>query len=61
MAEELRFLKGAGEEFVVAPDGKTIVTNDGSLQRWNVETGKPIYRTPSIGTHSRSHRRQVYG
>ncbi len=40
---ELQFLKGAGEEFVVAPDGKSIVTNDGSLQRWNLETGKPIY------------------
>ena len=40
---ELRFLKGAGEEFIVAPDGKTIVSNDGSLQRWNLDTGKPIY------------------
>lgn len=40
---ELRTLKGAGEEVVVAPDGKTVVTNNGSLQRWDLATGRSLY------------------
>jgi RNA polymerase sigma factor (sigma-70 family) len=41
--KELHFLKGAGEDFIVPPDGKTVITNDGSLQRWDLDTGKPLY------------------
>jgi RNA polymerase sigma factor (sigma-70 family) len=41
--KELRVLKGAGEELVVAPDGKTIITNNGALQRWDLATGRPLY------------------
>jgi RNA polymerase sigma factor (sigma-70 family) len=39
----LRTLVGAGEEVVVSPDGKTVVTNNGALQRWELATGKPLY------------------
>jgi WD40 repeat protein len=41
--KEERVLKGAPEEFIVAPDGQSIVTSDGSLQRWDLATGKPMY------------------
>jgi WD40 repeat protein len=41
--KELHKLAGAGEELVVAPDSKTIVTNNGALQRWDLATGKPLY------------------
>jgi RNA polymerase sigma factor (sigma-70 family) len=41
--KELRSLAGAGEEVVVAPDGKSILTNNGALQRWDLATGKPLY------------------
>src|SRR5262249_22967218 len=27
----------------VMPDGKSIITNDGSLQRWDVESGQPLW------------------
>ncbi len=39
----LRTLTGAGEEMVLAPDAKTVVTNRGVLQRWDIATGKPLY------------------
>ncbi len=41
--KDLRTLSGAGEEFLIAPDGKTLVTNNGSLQRWDLATGKPLW------------------
>jgi len=41
--KELRTLQGAGEEIVVLPDGKSIISNNGSLQRWDLETGKPLW------------------
>ncbi len=41
--KELRKLAGAGEEVVVAPDGKTVVTNNGALQRWELATGRALY------------------
>ncbi len=40
---EKRLLAGAGEQVVCLPDGKSIVSNNGSLQRWNVATGKPLW------------------
>lgn len=41
--KELRRLSGAGEEIAVLPDGKSIITNNGSLQRWDLATGKPLW------------------
>lgn len=41
--KELATLQGAGEEIVVLPDGKSIITNNGSLQRWDLATGKPLW------------------
>jgi RNA polymerase sigma factor (sigma-70 family) len=41
--KEVRRLAGAGEEIVLAPDGKTLISNNGALQRWNLETGKALY------------------
>jgi WD40 repeat protein len=41
--KELRTLPGAGEEIAVMPDGKGIITNNGSLQRWDLATGKPLW------------------
>jgi RNA polymerase sigma factor (sigma-70 family) len=41
--KELRRLPGAGEEALVAPDGKTAVTNGGMLQRWDLATGRPLW------------------
>lgn len=40
-SKEVRTLQGAGAEIVVVPGGKSIITNNGSLQRWDLETGKP--------------------
>jgi RNA polymerase sigma factor (sigma-70 family) len=42
--KELRTLQVGVEEVVVMPDGKSIITNDGSLQRWDLETGKPLWQ-----------------
>lgn len=48
--KELRAIKGAGEEIVLTPDGKGLITNDGALQRWDLATGKPLWRdTSSLG------------
>jgi RNA polymerase sigma factor (sigma-70 family) len=41
--KELHMLAGAGEELIVGPDSKTIITNNGALQRWDLATGKPLY------------------
>jgi len=49
--KDLRMLAGAGERFVLAPDGKTIVTNDGALQRWDIATGKALYPDRSEDGH----------
>jgi RNA polymerase sigma factor (sigma-70 family) len=42
-AKEVRRLSGAGEDMVLAPDGKTLITNSGALQRWDVASGEPLY------------------
>jgi RNA polymerase sigma factor (sigma-70 family) len=48
--KEVRTLKGAGEEVVLMPDGKSILTNSGVLQRWELATGKPLWRdTADLG------------
>ncbi len=48
--KELRTLKGAGEEMLVLPDGKSIVTNSGALQRWDLQTGKALWaNTADLG------------
>ncbi len=41
--KELRTLLGAGEEIAMMPDGKSIITNNGSLQRWDLATGQPLW------------------
>jgi WD40 repeat protein len=41
--KELHTLAGVTGEVAVAPDGKTIFTNNGALQRWDLATGKPLY------------------
>jgi RNA polymerase sigma factor (sigma-70 family) len=41
--KELRKLAGAGEDLVIAPDGKAVITNNGALQRWDLATGKPLW------------------
>ncbi|MGH7227224.1 MAG: WD40 repeat domain-containing protein, partial [Gemmataceae bacterium] len=41
--KQLRMLEGAGEDIVVMPDGKSIITNNGFLQRWDLATGKPLW------------------
>src|SRR5439155_1578843 len=41
--KEVRRLAGAGEQMVLSPDGKTLITNSGALQRWELATGKPLY------------------
>jgi RNA polymerase sigma factor (sigma-70 family) len=42
-SKEVRLLAGAGEDVLVAPDGKSVITNNGALQRWDLATGKPLY------------------
>jgi RNA polymerase sigma factor (sigma-70 family) len=38
---------GWGPELgAVSPDGRTVVTNLGHLQRWGLATGKPLFRPP---------------
>jgi RNA polymerase sigma factor (sigma-70 family) len=39
----LRTLAGAGDEMYLAPDGKTLITNNGLLQRWDLRMGKALY------------------
>lgn len=39
----IRTLAGAGESMVLAPDGRSVLTNNGSLQRWDLTTGNPCY------------------
>jgi RNA polymerase sigma factor (sigma-70 family) len=50
--KELRTLKNAGEELVVTPDGKGIITNSGVLQRWDLATGKSRWRDTSDLGHT---------
>ncbi len=42
--KEVRTLQVGAAEVVVMPDGKSIITNDGSLQRWDLEAGKPLWQ-----------------
>jgi RNA polymerase sigma factor (sigma-70 family) len=41
--KELLVMEGAGTILVPAPDRKSIITNNGMLQRWDLRTGKPLY------------------
>jgi WD40 repeat protein len=41
--KELRNFGPTAEEVVLAPDGKTVVTSNGALQRWDLATGKPLH------------------
>jgi RNA polymerase sigma factor (sigma-70 family) len=50
--KELRMLKNAGEEVVVTPDGSGIITNGGFLQRWDLTTGKRLWRDTSELGHT---------
>jgi RNA polymerase sigma factor (sigma-70 family) len=49
--KELRTLKGAGEEIVVTPDGKSIIANNGALRRWDLATGQPQWTDTSDFGH----------
>jgi RNA polymerase sigma factor (sigma-70 family) len=49
--KELRMLSGAGEQVVVTPDGKSIITNSGVLQRWDLATGKALWTDTSALGH----------
>lgn len=42
--ENVRTLEGAGELVAFLRDGKSIIANNGSLQRWELTTGKPRWR-----------------
>jgi RNA polymerase sigma factor (sigma-70 family) len=39
----IRTLAGAGETMILAPDGRSLLINNGALQRWDMATGKPLY------------------
>ena len=41
--KETRKITGASGVMLLAPDGKTLITNNGDLQRWDLSTGKPLY------------------
>jgi RNA polymerase sigma factor (sigma-70 family) len=41
--KELRTLAGAGEQIAVWPDGKSLLTNNTGLQRWDVDSGKALF------------------
>jgi RNA polymerase sigma factor (sigma-70 family) len=47
LGKELWTLPGAGEEVVVTPDGKAVITNNGALQRWDLATGKAVWSDTS--------------
>jgi RNA polymerase sigma factor (sigma-70 family) len=49
--KELRTLAGAGEEIVVMPEGKSIITNSGASQRWDLATGKALWPDTSEFGH----------
>jgi WD40 repeat protein len=51
----VRRLPRAGDFVVVAPDGKSVITSNGALQRWDLATGKPMYPD----TFARGHARNV--
>jgi RNA polymerase sigma factor (sigma-70 family) len=53
--KELRTLAGAGEQIAVWPDGRSILTNNAALQRWNVDSGKPLF----ADTFARGHTGEV--
>ncbi len=50
--QELRTLQGAGEQVVVMPDSKSIITNDGVLERWDLKTGKRLWTDTFALGHS---------
>ncbi|HEY7425513.1 MAG TPA: sigma-70 family RNA polymerase sigma factor [Gemmataceae bacterium] len=41
--QQRRVLKGAGEQAVFLPDGKSVITNNGSLQRWELASGQTVW------------------
>jgi WD40 repeat protein len=44
-------LANVGTVAAIAPDGKSIVTNNGMLQRWDLATGKPLWPDNSDQGH----------
>ncbi len=51
--KEVRRLERAGDLVVVAPDGKSIITSNGALQRWDLTTGKPLFPHTFAWGHAR--------
>jgi RNA polymerase sigma factor (sigma-70 family) len=51
-AAKTMLLPKAGDNFVVSPDGKTVVTTNGELQHWNLTTGKPLWPETSTVGHT---------
>jgi RNA polymerase sigma factor (sigma-70 family) len=49
--KEVRTLPAAGEEIVLLPDGKGVITNSGMLQRWDLATGKALWADTSALGH----------
>jgi RNA polymerase sigma factor (sigma-70 family) len=49
--KEVRRLAGAGEEMALAADGKTLLTSNGALQRWDLATGKPQFADNFLDGH----------
>ena len=49
--KELRTLTEAGDQVVFLPDGKSILANNGSLQRWELATGKPRWPDTFVQGH----------
>ena len=41
--KKLRTLPGSYAEIVLAPDGKSVLTNTGALQRWDLSSGRAFY------------------
>jgi RNA polymerase sigma factor (sigma-70 family) len=50
----VRSLAGTGD-MVLSPDGKTLITNDGVLQRWDLATGKALF----VDNFDKGHSREV--
>jgi RNA polymerase sigma factor (sigma-70 family) len=46
---KIRTLPGSYAEMVLAPDGKSVVTHTGTLQRWDLSTGKALWAEEDRG------------
>jgi WD40 repeat protein len=49
----VRRLPRAGDVVLVAPDGKSAITSNGALQRWDLATGEPFYPDTFAWGHAR--------